>query len=651
MYSEERAQTEVIGVILLIGISTMVIGGSIVVATGSINDFSLAAQSENGENSISHVEAEISAVAIGDSVNRKVSLSRTSDGRYLIQPDSGQISMTYTESGTEEWNLTRPLGAIVYNSSDRDIAYQGGGVWSKEDDYTSIVSQPEFDYERQSLTFPIIQVRQDGGESVSYESATDATTLESDALNYPLKNGSVKIEVTSKYYEGWYEYFDSQTETKATIHHNNNTATATLVVPDTIELDNAVSLATEYDPPGNENNQGGGNNPVVPEDELEENVPHESADSIIDTELNAAESSNDNDAHSCVSESGISGDCELTAGTYYIDSDVDLSGDLTLDVSAGNITLATEGTFDINSNSVNVEGDTNHGASYYIADDLQLKGNSEVTHATGGSEIQNQFFVGDQFTDDSSGNGNILIEGIIYAAESDTVTGGNLDIQGAVILQSLSVNGQAGQIRRGDVPPNYELDVTGVGDTIRFMHVTTNRVTANIVNSDLSLKTASDTGTDPNTVLAAYNDYGDTVEDSNDHELVFRIENIGSDQATVEQFSVDASDIDSSINLNDDNAAEFEIRRPTQNGNANRDGSPDTFDADGTQYDFEDDSTTSGQYAKINPSLNYAEVDIRRFSQDPPDGLEWTNSANEADITVTLVLEDGNEEYYYFKEP
>ena len=487
MGTENRGQTEVIGVILLLGISTMVIGGSIVVATGSANDFALAAQSENGENSISHVEAEMSAVAIGDSRNRVVSLSQTSTGRYLVQPDSGQVSVTYTESGTEEWNVTRPLGTIAYNSSDRDIAYQGGGVWSKEGEYTSVVSQPEFDYTRQTLTFPIIQVRQTGDDTVSYEAVDKPTTLESDALDYPLENGTVEIKVRSIYYEGWYEYFRTQTDTEADIHHQNNTATATLLVPDTIVLSNVVSLGSEYDPSGN----GNGDDPVVPEDELEENVPHASADPIITSERSAAEASNTNDAHSCVSESGISGSCELTAGTYYIDSDVDLSDDLTLDVSAGNITIATTGDFNINSHEVSVEGDAQNVVSYYIADDLQLQGNAEVTHATGGSEIQNQFFVGDQFTDDASGSGNILIEGIIYAPESDTETGGNIDLQGALIANSLSVNGQSGQIRRGNVPLNYELDVTGVSDKIRFMHVTTNRVNASVENSKLYIESYS----------------------------------------------------------------------------------------------------------------------------------------------------------------
>lgn len=157
--------------------------------------------------------------------------------------------------------------------------------------------------------------------------------------------------------------------------------------------------------------------------------------------------------------------------------------------------------------------------------------------------------------------------------------------------------------------------------------------------------------TDSNTVLEPAKDSGELVRTSGTDILEFRIKNIGSDQATVEQFAVDATDIDASMEIDDGNAEEFDIQRTnSQSGYAGRDD-PGSFDATGTQYDMVADSTDSdAQYAKITSGTDDAEVDIRRFSQNIPT-LEWTDSASEADITVTLVLEDGNEEYFHFKEP
>lgn len=483
---ESRGQAEVFGVVLLLGVSTLVIGGSLIAANGGLNELLVTSQSENGENSVSHIESDVSAVGIGDSSHRTVDFSRTSNGRYLLRPQAGRVSLTHTVEGTEQWNVTRRLGSIEYNSSNRDVAYQGGGVWARENGAVRMVSQPEFDYSQQSLTFPIIQIRERNDDTTSYERVTDATTLETDSLDFPLENGTVTVKITSTYYEGWYEYFDSQTEADATIYHSNNTAAATLAVPDTLVLDNAVSISTEYDAKGKQ---------IVSEDELEENVPHESADPLITSKQTTAKTTNNNAAHSCISESGIDGNCELTAGTYYVDSDTTLSGDLTLDVSTGNITLVTNGDFDVKENTVEVVGDTENKVSYYVDNDFLLQGGAEVRHArdvgadnTDGDESQNQIFVGDQFTI-SSGGGNFKLEGIVYAPESSTEIGGNPSIEGALITYSLNEDSAGGsaEIRRGDLPSTYVLDVTGIDDTIRFMHVTTNRVTAHIQNGKLTV--------------------------------------------------------------------------------------------------------------------------------------------------------------------
>jgi hypothetical protein len=110
-----------------------------------------------------------------------------------------------------------------------------------------------------------------------------------------------------------------------------------------------------------------------------------------------------------------------------------------------------------------------------------------VTHAPGGSPLQNQFFVGDQFTEDNS-NTNGVFEGIVYAPESETDDGGNFEVEGALMLESLTVSGNAASIERGGISSDETIDVTGVQDTIRFMHVTTNRVTVRIENSELILE-------------------------------------------------------------------------------------------------------------------------------------------------------------------
>lgn len=477
MYSSERGQSEVIGLVLLIGLSMFVIGSAVVMGGSAISDLSTQTDAENAANSISNVESEMSAVAIGSSRSRRVSLSQTTTGIYHVDPDSGSVTITYT-GGDEDWSVNRTLGAVTYNGSRRDVAYQGGGVWMKQGNYTNTISSPEYHYRDASLTFPIVQIDSPGARVTAYENVLSETELESGSLDYPLTEGTVRVSVQSQYYQGWYEFFKQRTDGEATIHHTNNTATTKLVVPDTLRLDNTLSLEATYDPQ-NDNKQ------LVPEDELEDNVPHPSADSLIERELSSASSDNDNSG--CVSTGGFSGDCTLTAGTYYINSDVDLDGDLTLNVSDGDIKIATDGNFDIGSNSVTVTGDAKNSVEYYINGSLRGDGNGKITHASGGDATQNRIFVGESFLDESQGSGTVDFEAIIYAPDADIEANGNFAIRGALIAYDLDVKSNSGEISRVGVPEDYVLEVTGTEDTIQFLHVTTNRVTAEIENNDLLL--------------------------------------------------------------------------------------------------------------------------------------------------------------------
>ena len=143
---------------------------------------------------------------------------------------------------------------------------------------------------------------------------------------------------------------------------------------------------------------------------------------------------------------------------------------------------------------------------------------------------------------------------------------------------------------------------------------------------------------------------GATVgNDDNNETLEFDIENTGSEDVTVERFAVDATDIDPNVTIDDNNAAELEIRTgvAADNGQADRDD-PRVFDADGTSYDLVDDSDGDGAYATIRAG-DVVEVDIRYFDRDLGP-FEVTYDESEADLTVTLVLSDGREEVFYLRE-
>lgn len=140
---------------------------------------------------------------------------------------------------------------------------------------------------------------------------------------------------------------------------------------------------------------------------------------------------------------------------------------------------------------------------------------------------------------------------------------------------------------------------------------------------------------------------GEAPRTSGEDILEFRIEHTGTEQVTVEAFAVNASGIKAGMTVDDGNADEFEIRRTSRLGAANRAGSPDTFDATGPHYELVADSTDDGQVAAIDAGTDDAEVDVRRFSHDI--GALVISDDATADLTVTLELASGAGERFYFE--
>lgn len=154
---------------------------------------------------------------------------------------------------------------------------------------------------------------------------------------------------------------------------------------------------------------------------------------------------------------------------------------------------------------------------------------------------------------------------------------------------------------------------------------------------------------DSNSALALTKDPGEEPRTSGDDVLEFRVENTRDSQVTVVGFEVDATGIETGVTVDDGNADEVEVRRADQTGKANRDGDPGDFAADGTRYEFTDDSTGDGQEAVIGPDVDDAEVDVRRFSRDIGP-LEIAGSEGDGDLIVRLILSDGSEQSFYFEQ-
>jgi hypothetical protein len=236
----ERAQTETVGFVLVIG---MVIVGSLLVAVlGAIavGDTEEQLTEERAEKALTQFDSKAALVALGQSGSHGASFGRgvTDSNELSVEPTRGWLRVTITDrtTGTTQqvMNITE-LGAIIYEGDDVRLGYQGGGVWRTDPQGGQMISPPEFHYRGETLTLPLVNVT---GDSV----LNDEVTIEHDrtiqqfpdfprGLDNPVQNSIVNVTVSSEFYRGWGQYFEERTEGDVEFDSENGTASLTLASP------------------------------------------------------------------------------------------------------------------------------------------------------------------------------------------------------------------------------------------------------------------------------------------------------------------------------------------------------------------------------------------------------------------------------------
>jgi hypothetical protein len=241
-----RAQSSPIGVVLILGLTLTAAVGIVVVGGDAIQGTQSRSEVGQAEQAMTQFDARAAQVALGDSVSQTVSLGGQG-GSYTVAEDVGRVKLLHEDwygtdcdgcedyasfsNTTDDGNTTilydRTLGALVYESGDATVAYQGGGVWRKPDDGTARpVSSPEFHYRDATLTFPLVRLDGSGGAGGQVkanvqrvETAEDVYPNQSETypdgetkLVNPVDQGNMTVEVTSDYCEGWRTYFEERTE-------------------------------------------------------------------------------------------------------------------------------------------------------------------------------------------------------------------------------------------------------------------------------------------------------------------------------------------------------------------------------------------------------------------------------------------------------
>ncbi|VTT88318.1 unknown [Halorubrum sp. DM2] len=225
MFGGERAQSEVLGTVLLLGLTVAVVGTTVALGGAALDDSQTRADLQRVEGAMTQMDSKASLVAHGGSPSQRVSFgTRTGTGDLSVDHDAGRMVIAENETGDEIINAS--LGALVYERDGTRIAYQGGGVWRSDGDRSRMVSAPEFHYRGETLTVPLVTI----SENATVDGDGVILTSEGSPKGHVAQNpvvDDIRVTVTGDYHEGWATFFESRTDTRI-VDRGENSVTVLL---------------------------------------------------------------------------------------------------------------------------------------------------------------------------------------------------------------------------------------------------------------------------------------------------------------------------------------------------------------------------------------------------------------------------------------
>lgn len=462
-----RAQSSVIGIVLIIGLTLAAASAVVVFGSSAIDDGRQESRIGQAEQAMTQFDSRAAQVALGESDVQTVRLGGGSSGQYQTDTDAGRLTLIHKNDsgpGTEEIIHNSSLGEFTFELGDTEIAYQGGGVWRTNGDGSTMVSPPEFHYRSGTLTLPIIRVsgeesgagnvhaRVENRDSIQvFPNSTRSYNVSGDPYRNPLEQGELYVEIESQYCQGWQSYFESRTEgaiVEWCTEGEQSRVRLDLSVVFEQGFQNEVVVTSNYVQNGN------GDEPNWTQ------TSRPSASDDVDDEIEGCSSGCD-DLPSPL-------DSEIDNGTYFADDDVELDG-ATFDTDDGNITLVIDGDLTIKGDN---EIKDNGRVRVFLKGDYQLQG----TFNEGGDATQLQIFVHSS-ADEITHNGNTHLTGIVYAPNTYVSQQGSGVVKGAMIGEVVEVNGNPSNSFEVDSSlSDYRLEIVSGETPLTFLHITENEI-------------------------------------------------------------------------------------------------------------------------------------------------------------------------------
>ena len=392
--SRNEAQSEIVGVVLILGITFASIGVILLLGQPILSDATDSATVDRVQNEMISLDSRLTAASVGTSVNETLTFN-LQGGSLTSEPDATRFNVTL-EDGTPIYNGS--IGKIEYENSNVAVAYEAGGIWRRNTltGASFMISSPDFTFDGETLSLPVYNVTSEGGYSgpntLSVRGGNRTNYYPNATLSNPV-DGNVTVTVETEYQDGWARYFENQLRGNV-INETENKVTAELLALETPnEIDTAG--ASKAEGTGSVNNVFGS---------FEDGVEFPSADSTIESYVEYAESNPVTPVSNgpVTDLAGCSSGCNSDDPVVYNGTDYTMNGE-DFDATSGNITVVVDGDLRVEDMVVDVIDSSDNKMTVVTTGDLIFTENYLVDNA-GDIAPDNLIF-------QTTSNGEVIFEG------------------------------------------------------------------------------------------------------------------------------------------------------------------------------------------------------------------------------------------------
>ncbi|MUV89234.1 VWA domain-containing protein [Halapricum sp. CBA1109] len=217
-FADERAASELIGPVLLIGV--VLTGALLVAALGAstIEDQQADQESQASGVLIQEVDSRLSTLSTSSSATTaEFTFGDKLSGTPELVTAGGYLNVTVNRNSA--CSVSIPLDSIRLQTETATVAYEGGGTWRQsEGNGTVMQTAPEFEYRNGSLDISVVNltgtVHQETNVATLDSAASQSSTrVVRDTLfqGECIRPDNVTLSVRSDFHDAWSDYLAAET--------------------------------------------------------------------------------------------------------------------------------------------------------------------------------------------------------------------------------------------------------------------------------------------------------------------------------------------------------------------------------------------------------------------------------------------------------